>query len=190
MTIPKAISFLPINTAPPDLGTEIGSGVHGQVYTLIHNPNHVVKLSVLADVFLSAVERQYHFVMQHPHSTLAQVFDHQPIHHDDELHITIYSATLERLYPLDEDEQRVMKSVVMDYNDSTNTLDARQHIEELQHWLDFDRQKVMDFYTALSTLPVIHRDFHRRNIMKDKLGNFKLIDFELIEIKPEKSDAH
>lgn len=173
----------------PTLGQEIGSGVHGAVYDLLDDPHKAIKIAFTEDDTYAQVQALYQFVQAHPHPALATIFEFSELCRSTGWVDPYYSVKMEKLYPLTDDEQRVMKSICLDYNGHLEPGKAAQHIEELQEWLDFDPEQVKAFYTALSTLPVIHRDFHRRNIMKDRQGNFKLIDFELLTIKQEKPDV-
>lgn len=194
---------------PPNIGDLLGYGFHGEVYELKNDPNKVIKLGAYYieegnkvynnkdDQYLLTthdsssykdVGHIYRFIKDHPQPQLATVFDYQPLYSginpDDEWkrHILIYSATIEKLLPLTEDENKVFKTVCKSYNANIPSKTI-PYLDELKNWFAFDYNKVHQFYMALPVLPIHHHDFHRRNIMKDQDGNFKLIDFELLEIK-------
>ena len=180
-----------------NIGEVLGSGFHGDVYELLDHPHQVVKiawapLNVPAEFAgrsdttgirhtFPFIQGIYQYLLKNHFSVLAKVFDFCSLHQRENKQY--YMAILEKLQPLTEPEQKVMKSVCMDYNGNIETGKCLHHIDELKEWLEFNPSKVIDFYTSLTHLPVAHRDFHRRNIMKDLDGNFKLIDFELVDIK-------
>lgn len=180
-----------------NFGEKLGSGAHGDIWELLNYPDKVMKVAwAPLDVpkefhnlpnnigqrwTFPNVQATYQYLLQHQFPALAKIFDFRPLHKRTDRQY--YSVLLERLQPLTEPEQKVMKSVCMDYNGNIETGKCLYHIDELKGWLEFNAHKVITFYTALGNLPVIHRDFHRRNIMKDAQGNFKLIDFELLDIK-------
>ncbi len=187
-----------------NIGEILGSGFHGDVYELLDHPKQVVKIAwAPLDVpqefagrsdtvglhhTFPYIQNIYQYLLKNQFSILAKVFDFYPLHQRDNKQY--YMAILERLQSLTEPEQKAMKSVCMDYNGNIENGKCLQHIEELKEWLDFNPSKVIDFYTSLTTLPVAQRDFHRRNIMKNEGGDFKLIDFELLDFKEKTICTH
>ena len=154
--------------------------MHGHVYSVVGMEGLAVKVAYAENEAYDKVKETYRFIIQHSHPILVPIFEFKEVLQQERQ--TFYYATMEKLYPLTEDEQKMIKSVCMDYNGNIENGKALQHIVELQEWLEFDKEKVVSFHQGLTSLPVKHRDFHRRNIMKDKNGNYKLIDFELIDI--------
>lgn len=176
----------------------IGSGFHGEVWSLFDQPDKVVKLA-----WAPIIDQDYHpkwtwqhihntyqYLIQHPSPTLATIYEVNVSVRIPHTNRQYYSVLMEKLLPLTDDELKVMTSVVMDYNGNIESGKCLQHIQELQEWLEFDAAQAEHFYDSLVQLPVVQRDFHSRNIMKDKEGEFRLIDFECLDLKDkEKQDV-
>lgn len=175
----------------------MGSGAHGHVFALVDQPTKVIKVawapaatqySPSSSWVFDRVQETYQYLLRHQISILAQVEQFDPLLLEGDRQY--YAVVMERLLSLTEDENKVMKSVCMDYNGQIAEGTAIKHLQELHQWLSFDKEKALEFYRAVSDLPIVHRDFHRRNIMKDASGNFKLIDFELLVIKENDNETN
>lgn len=189
----KALSYIQENnkTIPFELGDELGYGADGQVFSLKSDYDKVLKLSVIYqnDINLNhhfdAVSKKLSFIMKLDSKHLAKVFEFNFLFLGNRNTINgpqkylVYYTLLEKLNKFTEDEGKVLKTLCDIYNNKFGkNKPFIQSCNELQNWLLFDREKVLDFYKFLIHCPVKHNDVHRRNIMKDNLGNFKLIDFD------------
>lgn len=176
----------------------MGSGAHGHVFALIDDPTKVIKIAWAPTITqyslipnqegqwtFDRVRQTYQHLLHHQISVLAALHQFDLLLRDDVKQY--YAVVMEKLVPLSEDENKVFKSIVMEYNGGIALGAAMKHLEELHEWLDFDKEKVVGFYREVNALPMVHRDFHRRNIMKDGSGNFKMVDFELLVIKDSQS---
>lgn len=180
------------------IGELLGSGAHGHVFNIANNPEWVIKIgwAPVAAQFTSdtqllqwtfeRVDKIYKFLLNHQMPGLAKVSNFELLLKEE--HKQYYAAIIEKLSPLTEDESKVFKSVCLEYNGNIAEGASLKHLQELEDWLIFNKNKVIEFYQSVNSLPIIHRDFHRRNIMKDGDGNFKLIDFELLIIKDKGSN--
>lgn len=187
----------------PDIGEELGYGAHGQVFTLKHSPDKVLKVSKLYDSIIldvnqayKEVKEVYHYLMDNDYPCFAKVFNFdliaketRPTINGPQDYIIFYSV-LEKLFPLEEDEKKVFKTICDKFNNNIEkNKPLAKILDELSAWLIFDRQKALAFWSALQSSPINHNDVHRRNIMKDANNNYKLVDFDkakLVEINNDK----
>lgn len=186
-----------IKLLPYELGDEIShSGADGQVFHIKNDPDKVIKLSIfysydeyIIEHHYSNIENKYKTVINNPQKSIVKVFNINYIHHKVYGKCTIaknyiiYYSIMEKLIPITKDEDKILKSLCDLKNNKINTFSFPKIVDELKHYYLFDRDKVLDFYDGLDSSIVIHNDFHRRNIMKDNDGNFKLIDLDRISIK-------
>ena len=182
------------------LGKLLGKGVHGEVFELQDDPTKAIKiawapLSIsfspalqtiqkkynLKQFSFSEIEQTYKFLLHHRIPILATLYSFETLIAEETLQQ--YAVIMEKLLPLSDDEHRVFESLCREYNGELGNGKFLTHLQELHQWLDFSYVKIFEFYKKVAKLPIIHRDFNRRNIMKDNDGNFKLIDFELVVIK-------
>lgn len=97
----------------------------------------------------------------------------------------IYFYLMEKLNQLSGDEKKAIDSLIShrDYNKKIELSQAIKIIPTINKYLDFDPNKMSIFIDQIQKSNIIHNDIHVRNVMKDNLGNFKLIDFERMSIK-------
>jgi len=167
-----------------DLGACIGRGVDGSVWELTSDPDKVVKLTGRINplILFSIKETAY------PH--FARVFEYGDLLPEDwkpsDIKLETY-IVMERLLPLTEDEAKVFHSThshedrKIEKHLSNNELVRTLNL--LARGLEFDAEKVIAFNQCLLTYKGIkHTDIHERNLMKDKRGNFKLVDFNRLQL--------
>jgi thiamine kinase-like enzyme len=90
----------------------------------------------------------------------------------------IYYYIMEKLQEISKDESKVFLEIF------ENSLEENIEniLQKMRGALDFNKKNVMVFYTGVKNSKIKHLDLHVGNIMKDRKGNFKLIDLDLIEI--------
>lgn len=180
---------------PYEVDDEVGYGVHGQVFGIASDPSKVIKFSTLYETS-TAIESEFkkindaqNFLINQNHPNLAKVFETGLLMKGVRIfaglkqQYYIYYLVMERLQKLTQDEAKVIKTVCDFYNkDQLFTKPLPLLIEELTGWFSFNKHNVLEFHRFLTSGPIKHNDVHRRNIMKDAAGNFKLIDFDRIEL--------
>lgn len=168
-------------------GKEIGAGVDGSVYL---SDNKVIKLSPNLDSeqtesIINTVDYLYH----NPLHTYTHVYDYGYEKNSNFLQEDRYCVyyTMPILNHLSQDEAKVFHTILSheDNNVVKNYSQAQIYkiLQGLSKGLDFDESKVMLFVEALKAAPIIHLDIHPRNIMKDDLNNFKMIDLNRVKFK-------
>ena len=179
---------------------KIGDGADGDVY--LTTDDNVIKFSILYDL-----PERYDLDLKilKVISNLKMIKDDSPQHFakiininyigqssratvDGEQKFHLYYYVLERAYKLSEDEKKVFHTLFPQEWDNnktypTNSFEAEKIIKDLSKYLDFDADKVNMFYTLAVTSKFHHNDPNVNNIMKDKDGNFKFIDFDRIKVK-------
>lgn len=186
---------------PFRVGHCLGAGVHGQVFDSLDEPGNAIKLSIVysddedAIVKFNNLERVYKFIIDNPNDILVKVFKFGRIYNGArdifgwEQEYIIYYSIMEKLLPISDDERKTFKTICDSFNGILKTnRSIKELINELNGWLEFDKDKVFDFYKSLHSLKIEHRDIEARNIMKNYDGQFKLIDFDLARIKENNND--
>lgn len=192
--LPENINF--------NLGTRLGDGADGEVFELSDYNDRVIKFCVLFEYPDTMLEHEYLkrsnalAVLKNTHSDVyAQVYKdefiglfNRPIEWSTSgQNYILYYYIMEKLNKISEDERRVFHSILChedkNINKNFSIKKINQMLEGMSTALDFDKQKVMLFCEGLKNSKIIHNDLHVRNIMKDNLGNFKLIDFDRCTIK-------
>lgn len=182
---------------PSNLGKEIGAGAHGQVFELTDDPNKVIKISIIYSPYflgnLQEIEKVLKYLINHPDPTAAKIFRYQHLGQysrswDQETQeYFLYYYIMEKCFSLTEDEKKIFHSILSheDQGKIKNYSDRQLNkiLSGLARGLDFPREKVKLFLDRLARSKIIHNDLHIRNIMKDKLGNYKLIDFDYSTLK-------
>lgn len=164
---------------PFNLGKEIGSGVDGQVFEKQGDDGRVIKLSIKDD--FNAFENAWLIYSCQP-KHFVSVFDFGCLSN------IIYWVEMEKLLPISEDEQRIFHTLISHEDANKQKLSSYHHgwfimANELSEWFSLDKEKIKQFCLSIQTSPILHGDLHPRNVMKDKNGNYKLVDFDRCSVK-------
>lgn len=183
----------------------LGDGADGEVFALKNDPNKVIKFCVLFN-YNNSLDSDYQnifdtisFIRDNAVSPFARVYEYSYLGKFQRdlkdknpalSNFILYYYTMEKLQKISEDEKKVFHSIISheDSNKVKNyTLDQiKKMLDGMSMGLDFDVERVMLFCKEVMKSPIIHNDLHVRNIMKDKIGNFKLIDFDRCTFKHSK----
>ena len=195
----NALSYFKLfsNNLNIELGAEIGYGADGQVFDIIGSSNKVIKIGVLYDVAedkslndsFKVIESNYQHIISNPKDHIVKIFDFGMIGQGirdtvagPENYI-VYYIIQEKLFAMSEDEKKALKTVCDVINGNVkNTKPVSCILKDLVDWFDFDYNKVNQFFNHVSSSNVKHGDFHRRNILKDSKGFFRLIDLERMSV--------
>lgn len=188
----------------PDV--RLGEGADGEVFSIAGDDNKVLKLCILYEQRgTNTFERSYkhiqsvleYFLKTQP-LPYARVYEYGDLGFYSRKNVSfrngtqrfgIYYYTMEKLEKITEDESKVFHSILshedrgIEKNYSPDKV--REMLRGMSCGLDFDVEKVTLFYENIRSAPVSHLDIHVRNIMKDRLGDFKLIDLDRIELEKE-----
>lgn len=176
-----------INFDYSSLGPELGSGVSGSVFEFKDN---TIKLSYILDnqfIDLSSID----YLKSNLDYNFVKVFSHNlygPFRWKD-YSFKLSTMVMEKLLKISSDEEKVFHTILSheDFNKKKNfsNSELKKILKELSIGLDFDEKKVIFFYEGLRNSIIYHPDIHQRNIMKDQLNNFKMVDCEFIRLKKE-----
>jgi serine/threonine protein kinase len=184
-------------------GKRLGDGSDGEVFEVENDPSKVIKFCVMYERGDRHLESYYHKklaplidqLVAQPIDVYARVYAHEYMgifsrdfmsSKTGKQKYILYYYLMEKLERISEDESKVFHSILshedrrIEKNFSTEKL--REMLAGLGRGLDFDEERVIFFCEALKFAPISHLDIHPRNIMKDSLGNFKLIDFDRVEL--------
>ena len=184
----------------------LGDGSDGEVFEIENDPNKVIKFCVMYERGDRKLEPYYHKklaplidqLITQPIDTYARVYAHEYMgifsrdfqsSKTGKQKFILYYYLMEKLQRISEDESKVFHSILshedrgIEKKFSTEKL--REMLEGLGRGLDFDAERVIFFCEALRDAPISHLDIHPRNIMKDGSGNFKLIDFDRVQLNGE-----
>lgn len=180
---------------PYNVGNKLGDGADGEVFDIIGAPEQVIKFCVLYE-YSSYVEEVYektsqvlHTLMSENTGVYARVYEYGKlgvysrfVWGNQQQRFILYYYVMEKLQKISEDERRVFHTLVSheDQNKQKDfTLEkSKKILAGLARSLDFDAERVTFFCENFRKSSVHHLDIHPRNIMKDSIGNFKLIDFD------------
>jgi serine/threonine protein kinase len=156
-----------------EIGKFINKGVDGSVFEYKYNKAIKFSLGNPSNEVLD-------YIILNKPDTYVSVYEYG-IHEGKHFHI------MERLTPLSEDENRVFHSI-LSHEDRNLKKDFDPDILikiliGLAKGLDFNPHKVTLFCDNYKTVPIIHGDLHPRNIMRDWMGYFKLIDLNRATLK-------
>lgn len=183
---------------PFSIGPSLGQGADGEVRELIGQPKKVIKLSVMYDLDYSGSFKNdyinklavYHKIMRDSPSCLVKLHDYGLIHFGDRLtevgkqEYVVYYSVMEKLYSISEDESKVFHTIIS--HEDNNKIKAYSDKElnrilyNFRRGLDFSEEEVKLFHTNLKNCKFRHNDIAVRNIMKNGLGKFKLIDIDRV----------
>jgi serine/threonine protein kinase len=189
------------------IGEKIGDGSDGEVFELVNDSDKVIKISILYDIFCGEskiLEPKYlklfnifeRLRLQKP-TIYAQLYSHnligcfsRPYFIDNksiQQDYILYSYTMEKCFKLTEDEKKIFHTIISHEDRGIVKKFSIKELDEilfgLSRGLDFDSKKIRLFYELLMASSIKHLDLHPRNIMKDKNGNFKLIDFDRLQLE-------
>jgi serine/threonine protein kinase len=183
-----------------NLFNKLGDGADGEVFEL--EDNKVIKFCVQFDYGYPSLKDSYQkisktlsYIQYNKPPVYARVYeydylgkyDREVFGTDKKQEYILYYYIMERLVGISEDEKKVFHSL-LSHEDrgifkNYSILKIKKMLEGMQLGLDFDMGRVIFFCEKLMQSSIIHNDLHPRNIMKDKDGNFKLIDFDRCTIK-------
>ena len=190
MNIYKYISEFPI--VP---GKEIGIGADGQVFDLPNNK--AIKYSILFDYnqnIHNIFNKRLNVFKTLDENVFVKIYDYKKVLEStrtfDEQNQTyiVYYYVMDKLSKISDDESKVFHTL-LSHEDANIIKDySTQQIinicNDLSKFLDFNKNKVMDFIFNYKSSKFIHLDLHPRNIMKLN-EEFKLIDLDRITKKKE-----
>jgi hypothetical protein len=176
---------------PFSLGEEIGRGADGQLFNY---QDKVLKLSIIFDYPYAPYEKEYEriksvlsYLINRVPSTYARVSEFGDIFRGkrEEQRFIVFYSLIEKCFPLSEDERKVFHSLVSHEDagrrKNYSLIEAINISFALSKGLDFNIEKVILFLFRLSINNEIrHNDICPRNIMKNKFGDFVLIDFDRV----------
>jgi hypothetical protein len=180
-----------------NLGAEIGYGADGQVFDLKDDSSKVVKIGVLYDVHetlslddsFNAIEKNYRHFINGSETHFVNIFEFGMIGKGTRNTVAgpenyiVYYIIQEKLFSMSEDEKKALKTVCDVINGVVkNSKPVSSILKDLNNWFDFDYSKVNGFFEQVKCSKIQHLDFHRRNILKDANGCFRLIDLERLNI--------
>lgn len=188
-----------VNLEPPFPTThQLGYGADGQVFAMPNQNDRVWKLSLVHKETKAACQEEvkrtiqnYEWIMSNEHPNIAKVYDVDYIASGERdtgyylRHFAMFYSIIEKLEDFTVDEFKVISSLLQaEYASLTSLRNFPTVLNELRTFLTFDYDKVMEFQQFLLDCPIRHNDLGiSMNVMKDSHGNFKLIDFDRIEIR-------
>lgn len=188
---PKKISF--------SVGQRLGKGSDGEVFSLTDESDKVIKVCMLfpidntaQEVYSETIVPVLTSLISNPIDIFARVYTHEHLgtffdrYSND---FILYFYTMEKLEDISEDEKKVFHTI-LSHEDrgivkNYSIKEVQEILQGLNLGLDFDENKVIFFYKSLKKSNINHADIHPRNIMKDKEGNFKMIDFDRAQLNGE-----
>lgn len=192
----KVLPYLSSSLIKHSLGAYLGEGADGEVYALQYEPNKVIKYSIIFDIEYSyttldkyqQLAKKHQLIQQKKYSCFSKLYQtemllcYQRLTEVGLQEYLIFSAIMEKLFHLSNDEEKVFHTLVTSHllNVRNKEADLRiaQILRQLSQGLDFSQERLTLFLQQLRDCPIRHTDLEPRNIMKDASGNFKLIDFD------------
>lgn len=174
-------------------------GADGETFAIKNVPNKAIKFSIIYDRFdqspISIYQKEVvpilDFIMTVKPAICATVYEHgylgeytreMPYWKNGYQNFVIHYCIMERLVSLTEDERKVFHTLVSHEDREIKKDLSPEKIDEtlrgLARGLDFDAKMITLFCEQLRGASLLHSDIHTRNILKDSLGYFKLIDFD------------
>ena len=174
----------------PEASDKIGEGIDGEVYSMANDTAKVIKLCRSYDfdrydLIASILDR----LLFYPEPIFARV--HMRGYESFKFRgYILYYYVMEKLLPISEDEAKVFHTILSHEDNNIIKNYAPEELNKillgLNRGLDFDVERVKFLCEGVRLSAIKHNDIHPRNIMKDALGNFKLIDFDQCELIGEK----
>lgn len=174
----------------------LGDGADGELLTIQDQPDRVIKLGVIYQhpnrelAVYKQIRQVLDYVIAVQPPAFVRVYEHgylgthtrKVVGVEETQEFLMYYYIMERLNKITEDEKRVFHSIVSHEDrgieKNYSSIKITQMLQGMSRGLDFDAEKVILFYNNLRTAHVLHQDIHTRNVMKNALGDFKLIDLD------------
>jgi serine/threonine protein kinase len=187
---------LPILPSMFAVAQVLGNGSNGEAYLL--NDGTVLKVSVLMDWGNEGFDVREEYariwwllrqVKQEIPPHLVRIFDLGVLACGqlDKQPYTIYYYRMEHLQPLTEDEYKVFQTVISHEDRQLikryQPAELSAVLQGLEKGLEFDLDRVKDFYHHIQFSRFKHLDLHPRNVLKAKDGEFKLIDLDRMRLQ-------
>jgi thiamine kinase-like enzyme len=187
-----------------DISDKISDGADGEVFALKSDPNKLIKLSIIYDQDLNDSPQnlidKYESIRLIHDEIIKNNYDHlcKVYYFSDyfvgsrstvegQQYFISYFSIIERLNKTSSDETKVFHSILSHEDQNKNKSYTDDKLKDiltgLSFGLDFNYDNVVGFYNKIKFCKIKHLDVHPRNIMKSGDGNFKLIDFDRMEIK-------
>lgn len=188
---------------PVQPGERLGEGADGEVFSIIDDPNKVLKLGILYERhdrgfenYFKQIKSVLEYLIDAQPSAYARVYEYgylgtysrpMPAWKNGTQKFIIYYYTMEKLQKLSEDERKIFHSILshedrgIDKNYSSEKI--REMLLGMSRGLDFDAEKVTLFCENIGSSDIKHYDLHPRNIMKNYDGYFKAVDLDRCEIR-------
>jgi len=190
---PDKIPFVPT--------TRLGDGADGEIFDIKGQSDKVIKFGVLYETGSININQSFKCIKEvlsyfqaNPAATYARVYSfgfmgkfERDIALKKKQPFILYFYTMEKLYKISEDEQKVFHSILSHedrgINKNYSPIKINEMISGMSKGLDFNSERVTFFCDNFNNTAVSHLDIHIRNIMKDFNGNFKLVDFDRSEMR-------
>lgn len=192
---------------PVQVGNKLGDGADGEVFDIKNEPNKVIKFSVLYEwknenlsntttdnikLVYQNISGVLDYLISLPAPAHARVYEHKFLLENSrsivwgntskDQKFILYYYIMEKLYHLSEDEVKVFHSILSHEDRHAIKNYSPEIIKKMlcgmSRGLDFNMERVIFFYEKICETPLIHNDLHPRNIMKNSVGDYKLIDFD------------
>jgi hypothetical protein len=188
---------------PVEIGPRLGDGADGEVLSIVDEPDKVIKLGIFYerhDKGMIAGYQQIKTVLDwimvaHP-DAYARVYQHgylgtfsrkMEAWRTGQQDFIIYYYIMEKLQKISEDESRVFHTILSHEDRGMKKNYSTEKIQEmlggLSKGLDFDVEKITLFCRNIKETQLVQNDLHVRNIMKNDIGCYKIIDIDRCEIK-------
>lgn len=186
----------------PDV--RLGEGADGEVLSIKDDSHRVLKLGIIYGRPGESVKRQYEQIeqvlntVQHEQPrAYVHLYDHGYMGtYSRQIHIRprgraeqdfiIYYYLMDKLDSITEDEGKVFHSILSHEDRGIKKNFSAEKIQEMlqgmSRGLDFDAEKITLFCSNIKEAKLSHLDIAVRNIMKDSVGEFKLVDVDRVTI--------
>jgi len=181
---PEKVKFNLIN--------KLGDGADGEVFEL--DDNKVIKFCVQFDygydqLSYDDISKTLSYIQYNKPHIYARIYSYdylgkfsRKLYDQSNQEYILYYYIMEKLNEISDDEKKVFHSLISHEDcgilKNYSILKIKQMLQGMSMGLDFDVERVTFFCERLRDSFISHNDLHPRNIMKDKNGNFKLIDFD------------
>lgn len=182
------------NVLPVMPSNKIGEGADGEVFDIQGDPNKVIKCAIIYEYFIPVnqeIERIENvarhlintcppaYVHVHTFETVTQFIRKTVSGHQKYF---LYYYIMDKCLKISEDEKKVFHSILSneDKNLKKNYPLSKivTMLNGMSMGLDFNMKKVLSFCEAIQNSEIDNTDINPRNIMKNAIGDFKLIDFD------------